>query len=150
VVLAHNESGRNLRAMAKRLKKKGPNPIDTYVGSRIRMQRLLHKMSQKSLGRQTGVTFQQVQKYENGVTRVSASRLQEIASVFDVSPAFFFEGVPTIPGDRRRSAPVASYVSEFLSTVEGLELVKAFMRVKSKDLRWAVVALVDQIAPGKN
>jgi|SRR6185437_7302710 transcriptional regulator with XRE-family HTH domain len=106
--------------------------------------------SQKSLGRQTGVTFQQVQKYENGLTRVSASRLQQIASVFEVSPAFFFEGVPTIPGDRRRSAPVASYVSEFLSTVEGLELVRAFMRIKSKDLRWAVVALVDQMAPEKN
>jgi hypothetical protein len=75
--------------------------------------------------------------------------LQQIAYVFDVSPAFFFEGVPTISGDSR-SAPVASYVSEFLSTIEGLVLVKAFMRLKSKDLRWAVVALVDQMAPEKN
>lgn len=136
--------------MAKKVKKTGPDPTDIYVGSRVRMQRLLNKMTQDKLGYLIGVTFQQVQKYEKGTNRISASRLQQIATVFKISSAFFFEGVPTIPGDKRRGEPVASYVSDFLSTIEGLELIKAFIRIKDKELRWALVALIDRIAPAKD
>jgi transcriptional regulator with XRE-family HTH domain len=70
---------------------KSANPIDRHVGARIRMQRMVRGLSQTELGKAVGVTFQQVQKYEKGVNRVGASRLQQIANVLKVKPDFFFE-----------------------------------------------------------
>src|SRR3954467_12577098 len=75
-------------------KTKTPNPIDKYVGSRVRMRRLMLGMSQEKLGEAFGLTFQQVQKYEKGMNRISASRLQQAAQILDVSVPFFFEGAP--------------------------------------------------------
>ena len=70
---------------------KSPNSIEVYVGSRVRMQRLVRGMSQEKLGEQLGVTFQQVQKYEKGTNRIGASRLQHIATVLGVPVSFFFQ-----------------------------------------------------------
>src|SRR5712675_3034312 len=67
-----------------------PNPIDVHVGGRIRMRRLLLGMNQETLARALGLTFQQVQKYEGGANRVSASRLSQIAEVLGVTIAYFF------------------------------------------------------------
>lgn len=130
---------------------KTPNPIDKYVGSRIRMQRLLLGMSQEKLGDALKLTFQQVQKYEKGTNRVGAGRLQHIASTLRVMPAFFFEGAPLAPGEKRPSAtePFPSYVSDFLATVEGLDLVRAFVRISNPKLRRAIVAFVEQVEPEK-
>lgn len=127
---------------------KAPNPIDKHVGSRVRMQRLLLGMSQEKLGHALGLTFQQVQKYEKGSNRVGASRLQQIASVLQVSPSFFFEGVPTASGKKPSSAPASmpSYISDFLATGEGLRFVKAFSRIKSPALRRLVVDVAEKIA----
>ena len=69
---------------------KSADPIDRHVGTRIRMQRMISGLSQTALGKAVGVTFQQVQKYEKGVNRVGASRLQQIANVLKVRPDFFF------------------------------------------------------------
>ena len=74
--------------------KKVPNPIDRHVGSRVRMRRMLAGISQEKLGDALGLTFQQVQKYEKGSNRISASRLQQIAKMLGVPVAFFFEGAP--------------------------------------------------------
>ena len=71
-----------------------PDPIDRYVGSRVRMRRLMLNMSQEKLGNELGITFQQVQKYEKGTNRVSASRLQAMSYILQVPVAFFFEGAP--------------------------------------------------------
>ena len=134
------------------LAKRGPNPIDKYVGSRIRMQRLTIGMSQEKLGDALGLTFQQVQKYEKGTNRVSASRLHQICSILHVPPAFFFQGVPTAPGEKRvgAAAPSPNYVSEFLASSDGLALVKAFVRVGNPKLRRAIVAFVRQVNPEKD
>jgi transcriptional regulator with XRE-family HTH domain len=75
-------------------KTKTPNPIDKHVGSRLRMRRMMLGMSQEKLGEAFGLTFQQVQKYEKGMNRISASRLQQAAQILDVSVPFFFEGAP--------------------------------------------------------
>jgi transcriptional regulator with XRE-family HTH domain len=75
-------------------KTKTPNPIDKHVGSRLRMRRMMLGMSQEKLGEAFGLTFQQVQKYEKGMNRISASRLQQAAQILDVSVPFFFEGSP--------------------------------------------------------
>src|SRR3954468_5429255 len=72
---------------------RGPNPVDLHVGARIRMRRKLLGVSQERLADQLGLTFQQVQKYERGANRVSASKLYEIARALQTSVAYFFEGL---------------------------------------------------------
>ena len=85
--------------------KKAPNPIDKHVGSRVRMRRMMLSMSQEKLGGALGLTFQQVQKYENGKNRVSASRLQQISQILQVPVPFFFEGGPRVKSTTARTAP---------------------------------------------
>jgi transcriptional regulator with XRE-family HTH domain len=132
-------------------KKKSPNPIDKYVGSRIRMQRLLVGMTQQKLGDVIGLTFQQVQKYEKGANRVGASRLQQISLALGVTPGFFFEGAPAAAGGQRayEANPMPHYVSDFLATADGLALIKSFIRISSPKVRRAIVGFVEQISPEK-
>src|SRR5436189_1674765 len=123
---------------------KAPDPIDKYVGSRIRMRRIMLGMSQQKLGDALGLTFQQVQKYEKGTNRIGASRLQHIAQILQVPVSFFFEGGPAAQGLRGASEGVSpSYVSDFLATRDGLGLAKAFMTIKNKKLRRCIVVLVE-------
>ncbi len=127
--------------------KKAPNPIDKHVGSRVRMRRMMLSMSQEKLGDALGLTFQQVQKYEKGTNRIGASRLQQIANILQVPPAFFFEGAPhTAHSSGMSEAPSPAYVSDFLATSDGLSLTKSFMKIKSSKLRRRIVDLVEQIA----
>jgi transcriptional regulator with XRE-family HTH domain len=124
------------------------NRIDKHVGSRVRMRRLMLDMSQADLADGLGLTFQQVQKYEKGTNRVSASRLQHISQILQVP--FFFEGAPAAPGIRpagpgTADAPSPSYVSDFLAASNGLALVKAFRRIGDPKLRRAIVRLVEEI-----
>src|SRR5712671_5119043 len=108
--------------------KKAPNSIDKHVGSRVRMRRLMLGMSQEKLGDELGITFQQVQKYEKGTNRISASRLHHISHILQVSVPFFFEGVPHVPGQPKGSGVALSpdYVTDFLASSDGLVLTKAF------------------------
>src|SRR5438874_12259665 len=76
------------------MSKKGPNPVDKHVGSRVRMRRLMLGMSQGKLADGIGLTFQQVQKYEKGANRIGASRLQHLANILQVPISFFFDGLP--------------------------------------------------------
>src|SRR5205807_1378279 len=124
--------------------KKAPNPIDRHVGSRVRMRRLMLSMSQEKLGDALGLTFQQVQKYEKGSNRVSASRLQHLSQILQVPVAFFFEGTPPAAeqSKRPRDAPSSAYVSNFLATTDGLVLVQAFTRIREPKLRRSIVAMV--------
>jgi len=129
---------------------KFPNPTDKYVGSRVRMRRLMLHMSQERLADQLGLTFQQVQKYEKGTNRIGASRLQQISHILQVPVSFFFEGAPTNANATRvddiSEAPSPAYVSDFLATSDGLALTKAFMRISDSKLRRRIVDLVEQIA----
>ncbi|MEN5083930.1 helix-turn-helix transcriptional regulator [Bosea sp. TWI1241] len=128
--------------------KKTPNPIDRHVGSRVRMRRMLAGVSQEKLGEALGLTFQQVQKYEKGSNRISASRLQQIAQMLEVPVAFFFEGAPTGAAPEGGFADMAatSYVSDFLATSEGVQLTKAFVRIRNPRVRRRVVELVEALA----
>ena len=81
---------------------KAPNPVDKYVGSRVRMRRIMLGMSQEKLGEALGLTFQQVQKYEKGTNRVGASRIQQISEILQVPVSFLFEGGPSGTRQRRR------------------------------------------------
>jgi transcriptional regulator with XRE-family HTH domain len=125
--------------------KKLPNPIDTHVGSRVRMRRMMLGMSQAKLADAIGLTFQQVQKYEKGTNRMGSSRLQQIANILQVPVTFFFEYVPGQP-KLDGSAPSPAYVTDFLATSDGLALTKAFMQIKDAKLRRSIVNMVEEIA----
>ncbi|MGE0751830.1 MAG: helix-turn-helix domain-containing protein [Variibacter sp.] len=131
------------------MEKKAPNPIDKHVGARVRMRRMMIGISQEKLGDALNLTFQQVQKYEKGANRIGASRLQQIAAVLQVSPAFFFEGAPTTPGllvAAGAEAPSPTYVNDFLATADGLAFVKAFMRIPNSKVRRKIVELAEALA----
>lgn len=127
------------------------NPMDAHVGSRVRLRRMLLGMSQEKLGEQLGLTFQQVQKYEKGVNRIGASRLFDLAQVLNVPIQFFYDEAP--PGDTTglhalgmSERPQEGFVIDFLSSREGLELNKAFVRISDPKVRRAVVDLVRSLA----
>jgi transcriptional regulator with XRE-family HTH domain len=126
--------------------KKAPNPIDKHVGSRVRMRRMMLRMSQEKLGELLALTFQQVQKYEKGTNRIGASRLQQIAQILQVPVSFFFEGAPGESSAQNEEASAPDFVSEFLASADGLALSRAFMRLKDAKLRRRIVELVEQIA----
>ncbi len=131
--------------------KKNPNPIDKHVGSRVRMRRVLIGMSQEKLGGALGLTFQQVQKYEKGTNRIGASRLQQIAGILNVPPAFFFEDMPAIEGVGANASfaeDSSGFVVDFLSTSEGLLLNKAFVKIKEPRVRKKIIDLVAALADG--
>lgn len=128
---------------------KAPNPVDKYVGSRVRMRRIMLGMSQEKLGEALGLTFQQIQKYEKGTNRVGASRIKQISEILQVPVSFLFEGGPgggTVNGEGLSEAPSPAYVADFLATSEGLALTRAFTRIGDAKLRRSIVDMVEQIA----
>ena len=126
----------------------GAHPTDKHVGSRVRMRRIMLGRSQTQLGEALGLTFQQVQKYEKGTNRISASRLQQISDTFQVPVEFFFEGAPHVLGQdhAKNGAPSPQYVADYLATSDGLNLTKAFMQIPNAGLRRSIVNLVQAIA----
>ncbi|MGE4166868.1 MAG: helix-turn-helix domain-containing protein, partial [Xanthobacteraceae bacterium] len=109
--------------------------------------RLLLNMTQTELGDTVGITFQQIQKYEKGANRISASRLQQFSSILHVPAAFFFEGAPEEKsGARVTEDRSTNEFMEFLSTSEGLAVAKAFMSIKSSSLRRTLASTVEKIA----
>ncbi len=127
-------------------KKKLPSPIDIEVGKRIRAQRRLLGMSQSALAEKLSLTFQQVQKYEKGVNRVGASRLQRIAECLDVPVSHFFDN--TISGDPAcidEPYAIRNDLVGFLSSAEGVELNRAFAKIKNARTRQKLVDLIKSV-----
>jgi transcriptional regulator with XRE-family HTH domain len=141
-------------AIGTRFVKKSPNPIDRHVGSRVRMRRVMLGLSQEKLGEAVGLTFQQIQKYEKGINRIGASRLQQISRTLDVPPAYFFEGAPSFePVVNREPATIGvaedsktNYAADFLSTPESMHLNMAFARIRDPKIRRRIVDLVCSLA----
>jgi transcriptional regulator with XRE-family HTH domain len=106
-------------------------------------------MSQEKLGESLGITFQQIQKYEKGTNRVGASRLQNISSILNVPVSFFFEDAPGEQSSGLSGMAEASssnYVVDFLSSSEGLQLNRAFVKITDPKVRRKVVELVKALA----
>ena len=123
-----------------------PNPADVYAGSKLRLQRQVRNMSQSALASALGVTFQQVQKYEKGVTRISASRLQTISRFLGVDITSFFENGDDLPNGSATTNPNENRIAPFLSSKEGVALNRYFVRIKDANQRRAVVSLVKALA----
>ena len=130
--------------------KKNPNPIDVHVGHRVRMRRMLLGMSQEKLGERLGLTFQQIQKYEKGGNRISASRLYQIAQILGVPVQFFFEDLPekyaSLDEEGLAEASEQSTIMDFLGSSEGLQLNRHFARISNPRLRRSIIELVRSLA----
>ena len=122
-----------------------PHPIDVHVGKRLRLLRLSAGMSQTQLAEAVGVTFQQVQKYEKGSNRISASRLFELASILGVDISFFFKDA-TPPGD---GGPGLFKPIDFEFGQVDLDLVRQLAGIEDTDVKRKLLALVDGLSASK-
>ena len=122
--------------------RRDPNYIDVHVGARIRMRRQLINMSQERLGELLGITFQQVQKYEKGSNRISASRLFYASKTLGVPVQFFYDGLPGVEGpDGLREPSSADEFSVAMMSPEGVQLAKAFKDANSSTMRKLIASL---------
>jgi transcriptional regulator with XRE-family HTH domain len=126
--------------------KKQANPVDTQVGNRVRIRRMLIGMSQERLGELLNLTFQQVQKYEKGVNRIGAGRLFDVSRILGVPIDYFYEGVGAQLGQEGFAAESAPPVMEFVSSGEGMQLSLAFMKIRDAKVRKRVLDLVKSLA----
>ena len=138
---------------------KFPNPVDRFVGSRVRMRRMMLGLSQEKLADALGLTFQQVQKYERGVNRVGASRLFDLSRVLDVPISFFFDDMPdnlatafgAQRGRRATGLPETAdaFADDTLNRRETLELVRAYYRITDASVRKRVFDLIKSMGPAE-
>ena len=120
-----------------------PNPIDVHVGARIRMRRLLLGMNQETLANALGLTFQQVQKYEGGANRVSASRLSAMADILGVPISYFFGDLQL--GDSPRT-PEEQVSRERMERTETIELIRLYYAIPNAQVRQQFLELVKSVA----
>ena len=143
--------------MARRrtIKDDGPDPIDKFVGSRVRARRVGLRISQTKLGDAIGVTFQQVQKYENGTNRIGASNLFKISKTLSVEVAFFFEGLDADKEAAKELAGLSEgsqtkFDVDPMSSREAIELMHNYFRVKDENMRNKLSQLVKTMAQTSN
>ncbi|CUJ86981.1 helix-turn-helix transcriptional regulator [Shimia thalassica] len=107
------------------------HPVDVHVGKRIRQRRWLTGMTQQQLAQQVGIKFQQIQKYETGANRVSASRLWDIADALDVPVSFFFEGIE----DAEATESTSNVPADLMGDKEALDLVRSYYSIPENQRR---------------
>jgi transcriptional regulator with XRE-family HTH domain len=133
----------------------GPHPVDVHVGARLRLRRVYLGFSQARLAGVLGLTFQQIQKYERGVNRISASKLFELAVLLDVPVGFFFDGAEGAVGDllenRAKKGRAGKSVwptnpdQGFMTKKETTQLIGNYYRINDESLRQGVLALVKSL-----
>lgn len=142
----------NTRQLSRRTPSGQPNPIDVYVGARLRLRRSLLGLSQEALGAALGLTFQQVQKYERGANRIGASRLFDLARALGVDVDYFYEdmGEEVAAASSRQMTHGTSasqlHQLDLLGNRETLELVRAYYRIEDPEIRRRVHQLAKALA----
>lgn len=125
-----------------------PHPVDIYVGKRLRMRRVMLGMSQESVGKAIGVTFQQIQKYERGANRMGSSRLYDFAQILTVPVSYFFEGYEQETGG---AIPITQigfaeeevpFEHEKLTSRETLEVMRAYYSIRDSKVRKKMLDLM--------
>ena len=126
---------------------KDPSNIDKHIGYKLKLRRVDSGMSQEALGEKVGLSFQQIQKYEKGANRISASRLFELTRILEVDISYFFERYETSSSYLRMecSAPIPKLL-DFVSSNEGKSLNRAFTRIKSRQTRRAMIDMAKSLA----
>jgi transcriptional regulator with XRE-family HTH domain len=107
------------------------HPVDVHVGKRIRHRRWMVGMTQQQLAEKVGIKFQQIQKYETGMNRVSASRLWDISEALDVPVSFFFEGIE----EHRQSNAGSTVPGDIMADKEAMELVRSYYAIPENQRR---------------
>lgn len=131
-----------------------PDPVDTHVGQRLKLRREILRLSQAQVARAVGVTFQQIQKYEQGRNRVSASRLYDICRVLGVAMTYLFQGLNAELTLKKRGSTVPLVVLDplferdnYMERTETLELIRAFWRIPNPRARQELLALIQILGP---
>ena len=129
------------------------HPVDIHVGSRVKLRRMILGLSQESLGKSLGLTFQQIQKYEKGVNRIGASRIFEMAKLLNVPVQFFYD---EMDGDRgaatgfAEEADSGGALMELVNSPEGVQLCRYFSSIKDAEVKKRVLDLVKSIAENES
>jgi transcriptional regulator with XRE-family HTH domain len=139
-MLAHQPIGKARQA----------HPVDVHVGGRVRLRRVFLGYSQEKLANALGLTFQQIQKYERGANRISASKLYELSRILSVPVTYFFEGVESdaesgsAGGQESGAAPAAIHSSDpdFTNQRETLQLISSYYRIPDSKVRAEVLSLL--------
>lgn len=146
--------------MTKNTKDNGPDPMDIHVGKRLKARRTLLGLSQEKLADSVGLTFQQIQKYERGANRISASRLHQLCEILDVTVNYFFESFVD-PNDKKQAAKdLNSYgmsdntqeafgydsSEDILYSKESLELLRVYYSVKDSSARKDLMKVIKNMA----
>jgi len=133
-----------------------PNPVDAYVGSRVRLRRTILGMSQQRLAKELSVTFQQIQKYERGLNRIGASRLWDLAQVLGVNVDFFYQDLAPEASDQsprklNRSLQLSQDSSVFdmdiLLRKDVLTLMRCYVKIKDPKMAKAILAMAKAAVP---
>lgn len=121
-----------------------PHPIDIHVGKRLRFRRTILGLTQESIAHSANLTFQQIQKYERGSNRISASRLYEFSKILSVSPSYFFEEFADtdLVQLQRNAKDDPQYVKDSTLSREMLEMVRAYYRILDLPVRKRVYELI--------
>lgn len=130
-----------------------PNPVDIYVGKRLRLRRTILGLSQQALGKEAGITFQQIQKYERGVNRVGASRLHRFSNVLDVPVNFFFDGYEGKADDSENlfhgmadSKKQDDFSYSQMSSRETMEMMRMYYKINDAQVRRRIFDLVKSLS----
>ncbi len=136
---------------AQKKKQSGPHPIDVHVGNRVRLRRLMLGMSQETLGKALGLTFQQIQKYEKGSNRIGASRIFKLSELLEVPIQYFYDDYDGVIGAAPGMAEGGAGDSfmELLNSPEGIQLCRYFSEISDPKVRKRVLELVRSIAEGE-
>lgn len=127
----------------------GPNPVDIYVGSRVKARRLILGLSQEELAKSIGLTFQQVQKYERGTNRISVSRLVDICGVLKAPVDYFFAGVSSVVPAGMRGLALKGFSDgkqetlgpDVMSKRDVLDLVRSYVSIKNPQFKKQILEM---------
>jgi transcriptional regulator with XRE-family HTH domain len=127
------------------------HPVDVHVGKRLRLKRTIMGLSQESIGKAIGVTFQQIQKYERGINRMGASRLYDFAKTLNVPVSYFFDGYgdeltadSAVYGMAEGEAP--AFEHENVSSRETMDIMRAYYKIKNPSVRKRIIELIKAVS----
>lgn len=132
--------------MSKRARRETPEPVDQHVGKRMKARRVGLRISQTDIGKKLGVTFQQIQKYENGSNRIGASNLFKLAGALKVQVSYFFDEMPKSGGRGFAEGDQDQLARDPMSEPESIKLVHNFHRITNPGVRQQVFQLVKSLA----
>lgn len=126
------------------------HPIDIHVGKRLRLRRSMLGISQEQLGKEIGITFQQIQKYERGINRIGSSRLYDFSRILNVDVGYFFDDIEDASAVQSGFAEGAQNFSEKLDNKETIALIRAYYRISDPAVRKKVFGLIKAMSPEEN